>query len=788
MPVTIGELGTVDQVGLATTGYARTDGQPAVTISVTKTSGANTVSVADAVSAELAAAQVRNPDIRVLTVSDLSSFIKESRDGLVREGGLGALFAILTIFLFLFSLRSTLVAAVSIPLSIFAALTLMQLTGISMNIMTLGGLAVAVGRVVDDAIVVLENIYRHRSRGEARLPAVLTGASEVSGAITASTATTVMVFLPLGFVGGLVSQFFLPFALTVTFALLASLLCALTVVPVLAYFLVDRVKVDVDELGEPRRSIWVRLYTPTITWALHSRLSRWTVVVVAGALFVASLALLPYIPTQFINSGGEKILSVSIQPPAGTSSSGVLERTIQAESILDANPQVERIQSTVPGEGDTSTQSLSAAFLGRAANSATILVRLDPKVDIKASSEQIANDLALLEGSGWDIAVSEASGFSGGGINVIVSSSDRAAVATVSSAIVAALEQNPDLINVKSDLAAAASTVEVQVDPNKALGAGLTTAQVAGELRNVLVPSRATRIQIGDQPALDVYVQADPASVSSVDGLRVLPVGTGRTVPLGQIATVEKVDAQGSITRIDEQPASSISAEITSDDTGAVSLAVAAEVDRLKAAGTIPPNVEVTLAGVTQQQNEAFGGLFASMGVAILLVYVMLVLTFNSLVTPFVILFSLPLALIGAFPALYLTGRPIGISALIGFLMLIGIVVTNAIVLLDLVERLRRQGMTTHDALVQGGRTRVRPILMTAIATMLALIPLAAGFNQGSIIAAELGTVVIGGLFSSTFLTLLVVPVVYSLVDGAKRRRRSEATEPIAPVAEQTPA
>ena len=193
--------------------------------------------------------------------------------------------------------------------------------------MTLGGLAVAVGRVVDDAIVVLENIYRHRSRGEARLSAVLTGAREVSGAITASTATTVMVFLPLGFVGGLVSQFFLPFALTVTFALLASLVCALTVVPVLAYFLVDRVKVDVDELGEPRRSIWVRIYSPTITWALSSRLTRWAVVGGAGLLFVGSLALLPYIPTQFINSGGEKILAVSIQPPAGTSSTGVLDRT-----------------------------------------------------------------------------------------------------------------------------------------------------------------------------------------------------------------------------------------------------------------------------------------------------------------------------------------------------------------------------------------------------------------------------------------------------------------------------
>ncbi len=237
-----------------------------------------------------------------------------------------------------------------------------------------------------------------------------------------------------------------------------------------------------------------------------------------------------------------------------------------------------------------------------------------------------------------------------------------------------------------------------------------------------------------------------------------------------QVATVEQADVQGSITRIDQSPASSITAKITSEDTGAVSAAVAAEIDSLKASGQIPPAATVELAGVTQQQSEAFGGLFASMGVAILLVYVMMVLAFNSLVTPFIILFSLPLALIGAFPALYLTGRPIGVSALIGFLMLIGIVVTNAIVLLDLVERLRRQGYSTHDALVEGGRTRVRPILMTAIATILALIPLAAGFNQGSIIAAELGTVVIGGLFSSTFLTLIVVPVVYSLVDGLKQR------------------
>jgi multidrug efflux pump subunit AcrB len=244
-------------------------------------------------------------------------------------------------------------------------------------------------------------------------------------------------------------------------------------------------------------------------------------------------------------------------------------------------------------------------------------------------------------------------------------------------------------------------------------------------------------------------------------------------VPLGAIADVRQVDAQGSITRIDQRPASSITAKIASANTGAVSAAVAKEIDALKTSGTIPPTVEVRLSGVTQQMNEAFGNLFLSMAIAVLLVYVMMVLTFNSLIDPFVILFSLPLATVGAFPALFLSGRPIGISALIGFLMLIGIVVTNAIVLLDLVERLRQEhGMSTHDALVEGGRTRVRPILMTAIATILALIPLGLGLNEGSIIASELATVVIGGLFSSTFLTLVVVPVVYSLVDDGKIRVR----------------
>jgi hydrophobic/amphiphilic exporter-1 (mainly G- bacteria), HAE1 family len=390
-------------------------------------------------------------------------------------------------------------------------------------------------------------------------------------------------------------------------------------------------------------------------------------------------------------------------------------------------------------------------------------------VDLTEYSVVLSDALAPVKTDGFDVAIAQLAGFSSNNLSVVVAGDNATDVATANDAVLAALSDNAELLNLKSDLSKGTPEIQVTPDPNKSIMVGLTAAQVAQEVRAALVGSVATRVVIDDNGATaDIFVELDPAAVGSVEDLQALPVGTVAKVPLGSIATVAQVDAQGSITRIDQSPAASINAEIASDDTGKVSKDVQAEIDELVAAGKIPQDVDVRLAGVTAQMNEAFSGLFFSMGVAVLIVYVAMVLTFNSLVTPFIILFSLPLATIGALPALFLTGRPLGVSALIGFLMLIGIVVTNAIVLLDLVERLRSQGMSTHDALIEGGRTRVRPILMTAIATILALVPLAAGFNQGSIIAAELGTVVIGGLFTSTFLTLLVIPAIYSLVDGGR--------------------
>ena len=787
--ITMGDLGSVAVVPVYASGYAELNADPrnqaagsSLILNVSKTSDANTVNVVEAVKAKLDQLKAQGGGtFEIVTVQDYSTFIIESRDSLVREGGLGALFAIITIFVFLLSLRSTLVAAVSIPVSIMTALVLMLVAGVTINIMTLGGLAIAVGRVVDDAIVVLENIYRHRGRGDPMREAVISGTREVASAITSSTLTTVAVFLPLGFVGGIVSQFFLPFALTVTFALLASLLCALTVVPVMASLFIDRIKLDPDEGVQHHETIVQRIYTPLLRAALHNRRSRWGVIGIAMALVFGAMLLVPHIPTQFLNAGSQKYLQITVAPPSGTPSSTVLKAAQAVEVKLRTYPEINLIETTVPGDADTGLSTLSAAFTGGSSNSATVVVRLDNSVDLDAEQKKLSDDLGALQADKWVIQVAQQGSFGGGssGISVVVSGADPTQVQSATTTLIAALKNKtdfPDLINVKSDLATVTPEFQIDVDPGKAILDGTTTVGVQGEIHNALVGTKAGTVELAGVPA-DVYLRLD-TKLDSLQALQQMPVGVGK-MTLGSIATVSQQDTQARISRVDQSPASTISADTTSKDTGGISLLIQKAIDKLQADGKLG-GVTVTLSGVTEQMNSAFSGLFVSMAVAVLLVYIVMVLVFNSLIDPLVIMFSLPLATIGAFPALFITQRAIGISALIGFLMLIGIVVTNAIVLLDLVEQHRRRGMPMYEALMQGGRTRVRPILMTAIATILALMPLALGLSEGEIIASELATVVIGGLFTSTFLTLIVVPVVYSLVDDSKvgsRRRLGLAEE-----------
>jgi len=782
--VRLKDVGNVSLAEVRTTGWSETNGNPGLSISISKSAEANTVKTAQDSIAAISAFITAHPQAaQSSVVTDSSVFIIDSIQSLLREGGLGSAFAVLVIFLFLLNIRSTIVAAVSIPLSLLAAIILMSSTGITINIMTLGGLAVAVGRVVDDSIVVLENIYRHRSQGEPIGEAVLSGAREVASAITSSTITTIAVFLPLGVVGGLISQFFLPFALTVTYALLASLVVALTVIPVLAYFLV-RVKgpdatIPYAVAREHEEvSIWGRLYLPILGLALRRRATKGLTLLIAFALLLGAGSLARGLPTQFLNSGSDKVLTVTLNPPLGTGTPLVLEQSRAAYDLLHRDSEVQLVTTSIPGANATGSQTLVAATTGRAPNAARMTVRLDPATDLAGAKKRLAGLLASVGTNGWTVTIEEV-GFSAGtnAISVIVTGSQSADVERASDAIVTKLSLNQDLTNVKSDLVKAGRQIEVTVDPSKAAAVGLSAAQIAGEVRSLLVGAQLGLISV-DGEKVTLSMKIDSSLVQSVAALSAYQVGGAVKVPLGAIATVQEISVPSSITRIDQSLAANVTGEISSADTGAVNEAVKVAVQNLQDAGSLS-GVTVRLAGVTEQQNSAFGGLFTAMAVAILLVYLTMVIVFNSLVDPLVIMFSLPLAVIGAFPALLITHRAIGISALIGFLMLIGIVVTNAIVLLDRVEQLRHEGVPTNEALLRAGATRVRPILMTAVATILALLPLAAGPSEGSIIAAELGTVVIGGLLSSTLLTLLVVPVVYSLVDGAKvslaRRRRAIA-------------
>jgi HAE1 family hydrophobic/amphiphilic exporter-1 len=458
---------------------------------------------------------------------------------------------------------------------------------------------------------------------------------------------------------------------------------------------------------------------------------------------------------------------VTVNPPLGTSTERVLTRSRAAYEILEKDQTVELVTTSIPSADATGTQTLVAATTGRAPNAARMTVVLSADTDLAEAKTRLAESLAEVGTQGWTVTIEEI-GFAAGSnaISVIVTGERAADVEAASDLLVATLAANSDLANVKSDLVKAGRQIEITVNPSAAAMAGLSAAQVAGEVRNLLVGSLLGQITI-DGSKVNLSIKIDSSTVSDIDQLGTYLVGGTKKVPLSSIATIEELSVPSSITRIDQSLAANVSGEIAVADTGAVNTAVKTAVTELQDAGKLS-KVDVRLAGVTEQQNESFSGLFTAMAVAILLVYLTMVLVFNSLVDPLVIMFSLPLAVIGAFPALLITDRPIGISALIGFLMLIGIVVTNAIVLLDRVEQLRHEGVPTKDALLRAGATRVRPILMTAVATILALVPLAAGPSEGSIIAAELGTVVIGGLLSSTLLTLLVVPVVYSLIDGLK--------------------
>jgi HAE1 family hydrophobic/amphiphilic exporter-1 len=747
--VRLSDVAKIAEGAVPLNGISRTDGVPSLQIQVIRDTNGNAVIVSDDVKSRIAKLKL-SPSDKLQLTSDAADDIRASLKDLLLEGLIGATLAVLVIFLFLRSVRATLVTAVSLPTSVLVALLGTDLTGYSLNALTLAGLTIAVGRIVDDAIVVLENSYRHLQQGESPQMAALNGATEVSSAVISSTLTTVAVFLPIGLVGGIISRFFLPFSITVTISLIASLFVALTLIPVLVSFFLQR-EVRRGAAREPARP--VRIYRSILGWSLGRGLHKAGVLVLAVVLLAGAVSTLAFVPKDFFAFGGSEQLQGSVTLPPGTSTQQTSERLKAFETLAMKDSAVQTVQVTI-------SSSDYGAYTGAfSTNEARLNIRLKTKSGADAVAKRLKSELDKLYGAGNALLSVQQAGPPSNGFTASASGRDPAALRAASDMIVAALAKDPNLANVKSDLAAQQPQLQVSVDPARAAASGLSPQLVAFAVSGALSPKSVGTLGPGGPT---VTLQVDPASISA-DRLKDLPVARG--VTLKDVATINTTLAPTAITRVDGTQQVTVSAAILPADTQGASNAATARLTSLK----LPSGVKLDTGGTTTDINDSFNQMFIAIGVAIGIVFLILVTFFRSVVTPFVILLTMPLALIGGLLALFLFRQPLGLPALLGVLLVFGIVVSNAILLVDFVER-NRAGHSMTDALLRAGRVRLRPIVMTAVATIVALVPVAAGVSTsggGGLISQSLAVVVEGGLVSSTFLTLVVIPVVYSLL---KRR------------------
>lgn len=780
---------------------SRANGKPGLILAVVKDPDANTADVTDAVSAaiqEMLEQSVIPPHVEVLELSNNGPQVREALESLLREGTIGFLFAVAVVFIFLLnvrpslmrgitlSLRPTAIIAISIPLSLLTGVLLLSFTDISLNFMSLAGLAIAVGRVVDDSIVVLENIYRHIHLGESRFEAAVNGTQEVGAAIIASTLTTVVIFIPLAFISGVVGQFFSPFAISVSLALLASTAVAITIVPVLAASLLRRGDFQADAISDSgpadRQSMIQRIYTPMLLWSLRHKF-----LTIAAALIVtlSSIGLVSVIPITFFPETTPEYLTVNIELPIGSSVERTYQEALKVEESLV--PFVERgwitiYQTTVGGRAEEFDSGAAGGF-----HLAGAFIRLSEDVP-----EDIENRVRAAVPEGGEDALITVSAVGGAGppagdLEINVAGSNFNEISDVSRRLEERLAAIDGIVNVSSTVSEGKDEVVISVDPTKAGEYSLTTIAVGAQVNQFIVGREISEMDVGGK-TVDIVLRGERADVEDIDALKNLRIESpAGPVKLGVIADIGIKEAPLSIFRFDSERSALITGNIIAEDTRAVGVLVQQEIDNLE---DVPPGVSIVTGGIFEQINEGFQDIFIAMAVGVILVYLVMVATLGALRTPFVIVLSLPLAIVGALVALLVTGRTLSLSAMMGFLLLVGIVVTNAIVLLTFVEQLRERGYDIFDAIVEGGRVRLRPILMTAFTTTFALLPLAASDTDSGIIGAELATVVIGGLVSSTFLTLLVVPSMYwifnvsipglfaSIGRALRRTPRAEVAQP----------
>jgi len=760
-PILLKDIATVEKI-TDQPELTRYNLKESLSMAITKKQDANTVEVANEV---LDVLNQYNDKVDYAIGFDSAEGIEKSVETLIKEGLLGALFASVSVLLFLRNVRATIIAIISIPLSLLVTSIFLYRLDISLNVMTLGGMAVAVGRVVDDSIVVIENIFRRVRKTKEKMndEIIISSTKEILKAITSSTITTVVVFLPLGFVGGITGEFFLPFALTVVFALLTSLVVSITIVPILAKFSFKKVP------KEEKETALQRFYEKAIKWSLSHKI---LVVILSFILLVGSFAIVPSLGFVFIPNEEQKTLVAAVELPSSTSIEKTNEVSLKLEEMFVDEEEIKEVTAGV-GSRDFRTGL-------KRQNQANYFLTLEDDVNVSSYIDELEKkmeDIVLADVPNSKLGVQELS--SGGppsnnNVNINLYSTDLEALQEAAKLVEEYMLTNENLKYVSNNFTDKQKQIVVDINSEKAAQYGISGFQILGTVSDQTKPVSVGTLTLDDEER-SVQLSYNEEIVT-LKGLQDTLLFTANgPVPLKEVAEVSEAEVFTAIQKLDGKVYAQVSAQIDSDNIQKVTQEVVSGVENDV---ELPEGVSLEGGGGSDETVETFQQLGLAMVIAIGLVYITMLITFGKARIPFIILTSLIFVPVGSLFALFIANEPMSVSVMIGFLMLIGIVTTNAIVLVDRIGQNREEkGMNIRDALIEAGKTRLRPILMTAFATITALIPLALTTSSGTLISKGLAITVIGGLTSSTLLTLIIVPVVYEMFffKQVKKERKVKA-------------
>lgn len=781
--IKLSDIAQINDTTKEKTALSRLNGEESVMISVQKQSTANTVQVINNIKKEIKNISDSEDRVEMVILFDQAQFIEMVLQTVFSNSIFGGFLAIAILWLFLKNFKMAVSIGSAIPISVIATLILIYFSGITLNMVSLGGLALGIGMLVDNAIVVLENIYRYHTLGYDRFDSVTKGTSEISSAVVASTATSVVVFLPIIFLSGFAAKIFKELAMTVSFSLATSLIVSLTVIPLLCYIMlgIDSKK-EALGLENPDGSVKYKsniikkslsgfdrglseiteFYAQTIEYAVDNRKKT---LAIAVAIFLGSLALLPFMGAEFMPQSDEGKIDVAIEMPKGTQLEETDKIVRKVEKYLMGNQDVDKISAVV---GSSSNMGVSSA------SAATITAVLNNKEDRKNSTPEVAEEIRVFvkDIPGCEINVTQTQSMGMGasgeaGVSLNIYGDDMEMLKKISIDIEKIMTKVEGIRGIKSSISDGSPELQVVVDKAKANSYGMTSSQIASIVRSSIDGTVATELS-RDGQEIDVRVKTKEGYYKNSEDIKNISIQlmNGSYVPLGSLAEIYMEKGPSVINRENKERSISITSEVYDRDIKTVNEDVEKAIENYE----FPEGYHFSFGGQYDMMMDSFASLAIMLMLSVLLVYIVMAMQFESLLYPFIIMFSIPFALSGSIILIFLTNKPISIITFIGVIVLVGIVVNNSIVLVDYINTLRSRGMDKREAVIQSGLTRLKPILMTALTTIIGLIPLFFSKAQGAEMQSSLSAVVIGGLTFSTVLTLVVVPVMYYILDDLQEK------------------